>query len=107
VTDGQAFGLTMLHSIAGSRGHVTAEERVAFATVLLDAGARTDVRDEVLKSTPLAWACRWGRAELVKLYLDRGTDPVEPAAEAWATPLAWAKKMGHNRIEEELRRAGG
>jgi ankyrin repeat protein len=106
LTDGHRFGLTILHSIAGSREHVTADERVAFATMLLDAGARLDVRDHVLNSTPLGWACRWGREELVKLYLERGADPVEAGAEAWATPLAWARKKGHSHIEEYLRRAG-
>jgi ankyrin repeat protein len=104
--DASPFGLTILHSIAGSRDHVTAEERVAFATMLLDAGARLDLRDQILKSTPLGWACRWGRVELVRLYLDRGADPVEADAEPWATPLAWARKKGHVDVERELRRAG-
>jgi hypothetical protein len=43
---------------------------------------------------------------LVKLFLDRGADPVEADAEPWATPLAWAKKNGHSEIEDLLRRAG-
>jgi hypothetical protein len=43
---------------------MTPEEQVAFAATLVDAGARVDVRDDVLKSTPLGWACRWGRVEL-------------------------------------------
>jgi ankyrin repeat protein len=103
LTDGHAFGLTMLHSVAGSREHVTADERVAFATMLLDAGARLDVRDYVLESSPLGWACRWGRVELVKLYLARGADPVESGAAPWATPLAWARKKGHAEIEKLLR----
>jgi ankyrin repeat protein len=60
-------------------------------------------RDQVLKSTPLGWACRWGRIELVQLYLDRGADPVEADAEPWATPLAWATKHGHREIVELLR----
>jgi ankyrin repeat protein len=63
------FGLTVLHSVAGSREHVTAQERVAFATMLVEAGAQLDVRDNLLKSTPLGWACRWGRVDLVKLLL--------------------------------------
>jgi ankyrin repeat protein len=92
------FGLTILHSVAGSRKHVTAEERVAFATMLLDAGARLDVRDELLRSTPLGWACRYGRSELVRLFLDRGADPEEREAEPWARPRAWAEKMGHEDI---------
>lgn len=105
--DGQTpFGLTILHSVAGSREHVTPEERVAFATALLDAGARLDIRDHVLKSTPLGWASRWGRVELVRLLLERGADPAETDAEPWATPLAWARKKGHAAIEADLRRAG-
>jgi len=63
--------------------------------MLLDAGARLNLRDELLKSTPLGWACRWGRIELVKLFLARGADPIEADAEPWATPRAWAEKMKH------------
>jgi hypothetical protein len=100
------FGLTILHSVAGSREHVTPGERVAFATMLLDAGARLDVRDDLLKSTPLGWACRWGREELVTLFLQRGADPAEPDAEPWATPLAWARKKGHAGLEATLLEAG-
>jgi ankyrin repeat protein len=88
------FGITILHSVAGSRRHVTADEREVFATMLLDAGARLDIRDDLLRSTPLGWACRYGRPELVRLYLDRGADREEPDAEPWAAPRAWLKKMG-------------
>jgi ankyrin repeat protein len=95
---GDGFNLTILHSVAGARPHVTAEERVAFATALLDASARTDLRDGLLKGTPLGWACRWGRIELVELLLQRGADPVEADAEPWATPKAWAEKMGHGAV---------
>jgi hypothetical protein len=91
-------GQTMLHE-AASRDHGVG---VQLATILLDAGARLDIRDELLKSTPLGWACRWGRVELVKLFLARGADPLEPDAEPWATPRAWAEKMGHSEILELL-----
>jgi ankyrin repeat protein len=101
------FGLTVLHSVAGSREHVTAQERVAFATMLVEAGAQLDVCDNLLKSTPLGWACRWGCVELVKLLLERGADPVEPNAEPWATPKAWAQKMGHDHLLTVLREYGG
>lgn len=97
------FGLTLLHSVAGSREHVTPEERLRFATLLLDAGARLDMRDELLDSTPLGWACRWGRVELVALLLNRGADPVEADAAPWATPLAWAEKMNHDAVADLLR----
>jgi len=100
------FGQTILHSVAASRGHVTPEEALAFATLLVDAGARWDVRDDLLKSTPLGWACRWGRLELVKLLLERGAPPVEPDAEPWATPQAWAEKTGHDEVLAVLRKYG-
>jgi ankyrin repeat protein len=100
----QRFGTTLLHRIVTMGDHVTPEERVAFATAALDAGACLDVRDDLLKSTPLGWACRWGRVELVRLFLDRGADPTEPDAEPWATPLAWAKKKDHEDVMTVLRR---
>jgi ankyrin repeat protein len=95
-------GQTMLHEVI-ARDHGVG---VALATMLLDAGARTDVRDEFLKSTPLGWACRWGREELVKLLLARGADPIEPEAEPWATPIAWAERRQHTEIASLLRQHG-
>jgi ankyrin repeat protein len=92
-------GRTMLHTVV-ARGEA---KHVPFARMLLDAGARTDVRDELLNSTPLGWACHWGRVHFVKLLLERGADPAEPDAEPWATPSAWAQKMKHDRVLELLR----
>lgn len=78
--------------------HVRPDEVLLFAAALPDAGARLDVRDDLLKSTPLGWACRWGKAPLVRLLLERGADPVEADADPWATPLGWAKKMGRDNV---------
>ena len=86
--------------------HVTEEEAEAFARALLDAGARMDVRDDILKSTPLGWACRWGRAGVAKALLERGADPVEADAEPWARPRAWAEKMGHDGVLAVLQEHG-
>jgi ankyrin repeat protein len=91
-----AFGRTILHDVAAD--WCGSEDRTEAATLLLNAGARLDVRDDLLRSTPLGWACRWGRAELVKLYLRRGADPIETDAEPWATPAAWAEKMKHSDV---------
>lgn len=91
-------GQTMLHEVI-ARDHNVG---VALATLLLDAGARMDVRDRLLESTPLGWACRWGRAEIVRLLLSRGADPGEADAPAWATPRAWAQKKGHHAIVRML-----
>jgi ankyrin repeat protein len=95
-------GQTMLHEVI-ARDHGVG---VALATMLLDAGARTDIRDEFLKSTPLGWACRWGRVALVELLLARGADPIEAGAEPWATPLAWAERRHHAGIASILRQHG-
>lgn len=72
--------------------------------MLLDRGARPDVRDEILQSTVLGWACRWGREEMAELLIAHGATVVEPDAESWATPLAWATKMGHANLANRLER---
>jgi ankyrin repeat protein len=100
------FGRTLLHDVAAAwprTAPMGPDDRIAFATILLDKGARIDVRDDLLRSTPLGWACRWGRIELVALLLDRGADPIEPDAEPWATPRAWAEKMRHDDVLALLR----
>ncbi len=96
-------GFTMLHHVATES--TDAETRVLRATLLLEAGASLSRRDPMLKSTPLGWACRWGRAELVQLYLEHGVDPREPDAEPWAKPMAWAEKGDHREIVEVLKAA--
>ncbi len=107
-----AGGYTMLHHlatpVAGRSGAFAPpeEEHRRRATMLLDAGASLAIRDVLLRSTPLGWACRWGRIELARLYLERGADPVEADAEPWATPLAWATKRGHRDIVQLLRSRG-
>lgn len=102
------FGRSILHDVMamgfhdGVSGWVSDDEALAFAVTLLDAGARTNVRDDLLQSTPLGWACRWGRTPIVRELLRRGVDPIEPDAPAWATPRAWAEKMGHAEIRRLL-----
>jgi len=92
------LGQTVLHFTAARNGGVGDEERARFASLLVDYGARLDLHDDLLKSTPLAWACRWGRKKLVELLIERGASVDEPDAEPWATPKAWAKKMKQDAI---------
>ncbi len=101
------YGQTCLHFAAAYHGSVSEEDRARFAAMLIDAGARLDVRDDLLQSTPLGWACRWGRTKLVETLLARGAPVEEPDAEAWATPQAWARKMGRAAILEMLADAPG
>jgi ankyrin repeat protein len=93
----------MLHTVM-AQGE---KEHLPYAETLLDAGARTEIRDHLLKSTALDWACRWGRVHFVKLLLERGVDPLETDAEPWATPRAWAQKMKHENVVAMLREHGG
>jgi ankyrin repeat protein len=95
-------GRTILHTVV-ARGE---KGQLPYAEMLLDRGARMDIRDELLRSTALGWACRWGRIDFVKLLLERGADPVESDAEPWATPSAWAQKMKHEDVLEVLRKHG-
>jgi hypothetical protein len=88
-----SVGRTILHEVAAMGVHVTAEEVTEFGRAALKVSARMDLRDDIL-STPLGWACRWGRKQMVRLMLERGADPLEADAEPWAKPRAWAAKMG-------------
>ncbi len=106
------FGLTLLHFVAtiGKRPGVKPypdADRNRFAALLLDAGADPMLRDELLCSTAMGWACRYGCTALVELYLDQGIDPGEPDAPPWATPMAWAEKMGHGDIAAVLQQKEG
>ena len=104
-------GQTLLHRVASdgwrlNQPIMTPGERRAFATILLDAGARFDGRDAILQSTPLGWAARWDCAELVELLLARERPAVEKDAEPWATPLAWATRYKHEAIAGMLLEKG-
>ena len=96
------FGATALHFTAAHHGRVPDEDRARFAAMLLDHGARLDLRDDILHSTPLGWACRWGRVKMVEELLRRGAPVEESDAEPWATPTACAQKMGHAVVLELL-----
>ncbi|MEX0778083.1 MAG: ankyrin repeat domain-containing protein [Phycisphaeraceae bacterium] len=104
-----SYGLTLLHFAATSGsawGGEPIDDRARFAELLLDVGADPALRDELLCSTAMGWAARYGRTELVKLLIDRGIAANEPEAQPWATPLAWAMKMGHEPIAVMLRQHG-
>jgi ankyrin repeat protein len=100
------FGRRALHEVAAAGEHVTEEEASTIAEILLTAGARTDVRDDLLKSTPLGWACRWGRVGVARALLRNGADPIESDAESWATPRAWAAKKNRSAVLKLLPQYG-
>ena len=96
----------MAAGITHGKRVMTEAERLQFAETLVRHGAALDPRDGLLQSTPLGWACRWGRQEVAAFLLEAGAPAREPGAEPWATPLAWAEKRGHQDIAEMLRGHG-
>jgi ankyrin repeat protein len=91
-------GVTLLHDMAR-------DGDIRKAAILLEYGATLNAIDTEYRSTPLGLASRWGRHDMVAFLLDHGADPHEADA-PWATPLAWARKKGHETVVSTLRNAG-
>ncbi|MBN9382139.1 MAG: ankyrin repeat domain-containing protein [Chitinophagaceae bacterium] len=68
------------------------------AGIFLDHGADIHARDEDICSTPLAWAVKYGKREMVEFLLQRGAQPQLPDDPSWATPMAWAVYKGDTDI---------
>ena len=104
------LGKTFLHACAASGNR-------SIAAVFLDAGADINARGLEFNETPLAAAVRSGlgnkeskqaqrRRRMVEFLLKRGAATNLPDDEPWATPLAWARKLGLADIEEILLKHG-
>jgi len=79
------------------------------ASIFIENGADLDARDEDICSTPLGWAAKFGKIEMVRLLLKSGAKPNLPGDSPdllWATPLAWANRRGHGEIVELLKQHG-
>jgi ankyrin repeat protein len=92
--------VTPLHRFAGSGD-------IANAAIFIEHGARLDARDEDISSTPLGWAAKFGRKEMVAFLLAKGASAWLPDDPPWATPLAWARRRGHADIAQLLEQQGG
>jgi ankyrin repeat protein len=91
--------VTLLHDMA-QKGFIEKAE------LLVKHGADINAVDEEYQSTPLGMASKWGHAEMVEYLLGQGADPNKSGA-SWSTPIAWARKKGHEDIEKILFKAGG
>jgi ankyrin repeat protein len=91
-------GVTYLHKAAWKGD-------TAFAKLLLEFNVNLDAVDDEYRSTPLGWAAKYGQAAMVDWLLEHGADPLLPAREEWAQPLAWAKRRGHADIAARLETA--
>ena len=107
------LGKTFLHACAENGDR-------AVAQVFLDAGAAINARGLEFHETPLAAAVCYQpwceqdnqpklaqrRRRMVEFLLKRGAATNLPGDEPWATPLAWARKLGLADIEEVLIKHG-
>lgn len=93
--DANGMGMTTLQIIVGLG-------TTAAAAWLLDRGADINRRDHEFDSTPLAWAARVGRADMLDLLLSRGALRELPDDEPWSVPAAWARRRGHAHILDRL-----
>lgn len=89
--DANGMGMTVLHILV-SLGTPAA------VSWILDRGADINRRDNEFNSTPLAWAARVGREEMIELLLSRGALRTLPDDEPWSVPTAWARRRGHTDI---------
>jgi len=79
------------------------------AAIFIEHGADLHARDEDIRSTPLGWAAKAGKLEMVGFLLKSGAQPNLPDDSPdlfWATPLEWATRRGHGEIVELLKRHG-
>ncbi len=79
---------------------------VETAMLLLDHGARTDVRDVEGDTTPLGWAARAGKTEMARALVSHGANVILPDAPAWAQPLYLAEQYDHEETAAFLRANG-
>jgi uncharacterized protein len=97
---------TLLHDVCSGGGRGQVAKQLAFARILLDAGANISAKEEVYRSTPLGFAARNNMPDMVEFLLSRGAPANLPGDEPWSTPLAWAERRGHAEIAQILRNHG-
>ena len=89
--------------------HFARNGDLAKAALFIKHGADLHARDEDICSTPLGWAAKFGKADMVEFLLKHGAKPNLPDDApdlAWATPLAWATRRGHAAIVDVLKQYG-
>jgi len=75
------------------------------AAIFIEHGADLNAREEEFCSTPLGWAARCGKTRMIEFLLRRGAKsnlPDDLPDLAWATPLQWAIRRGHDEIVRML-----
>lgn len=89
------LGITPLHRFA-------MRDNMNDAALFISHGANIDAIDDEYCSTPLGYAARYGKINMVKFLLEQGADPHLPHEPSWAKPLSWATRRGHSAIIDLL-----
>jgi ankyrin repeat protein len=89
------MGITLLHRCAMNN-------KIATAALCLEHGADIDAIETEWNSTPLGWAARHGKKDMVEWLLQQGADAKLPADAPWAWPVEWARRRGHTEIVQLL-----
>jgi hypothetical protein len=85
--------------------HWCAEKsEIASAAKYLEHGADINAIDVGEHTTPLGYAARFGKVEMIRFLLERGANPNLPHDAAWARPLAYAEFENQPAAAELLRR---
>ena len=98
---------TMLHLCCRGDGSGCPDKlSLECAAMLLDAGANISARDDDYCSTPLGWAARHNRPDMVAFLLARGAKTNLRGDKPWATPLGVGEEGGYTQVAEMLAGAG-
>jgi ankyrin repeat protein len=89
---------------AGPLHRAASDGNIEMAAVYLDAGADINAMDTDSSSTPLGWAARYGKKEMVEWLLQKGADSGLPVEEEWARAGKWAERRRHEEIVRILKR---
>ena len=91
------LGVTPLHRFA-EKGDIPN------AALFIKQGAKINTIDEQFHTTPLGYAAKQGRTEMVKFLLEQGADPALPGDRPTATPLYWAQTRGYKGMVEVIKK---
>ncbi len=91
------LGITPLHRFAQ-------RDDLESAAIFIQHGADINAIEEEFYSTPLGYATKYGKKNMVVFLLQQGADPGLPEDKPWARPLAWAERRGYNEIISLLKK---
>lgn len=92
------LGVTALHDFA-KKGDISN------AKIFIEHGASVNLIDEEFCTSPLGYAAKYNKAEMVEFLLQNGATPDLNEIPEWAKPLTLAKRNGNEKVVEMLSQA--